>query len=52
MSGRGTHAASVHAPRSHRGPSDRYARGVLHGAFIGTGMCVLFMALAIIALLV
>ncbi|MFV2175775.1 hypothetical protein ACFHW2_09935 [Actinomadura sp. LOL_016] len=51
MSGR-TQTPSGRAPRSHRGPSDRYARGVVHGAFVGTAMCVLFMTLAVAAMLV
>ncbi|MBE1532124.1 hypothetical protein H4W34_001957 [Actinomadura algeriensis] len=46
-----THAPSRQSPRSHRGPSDRYALGVAHGAVIGAGMCVICMTLAIAAML-
>ncbi|WP_158079154.1 hypothetical protein [Actinomadura sp. CNU-125] len=46
-----THTPPRQSPRSHRGPSDRYALGIVHGAFIGTGMCIIFMILAVAAML-
>ncbi|WUH99157.1 hypothetical protein OHR68_37550 [Spirillospora sp. NBC_00431] len=34
-------------PISHRGASDRYAPGMVHGALVGTGMGMILIALAL-----
>lgn len=36
---------------SHRGRTDRYARGIVHGAIIGTGIGTIMIGLALVVLL-
>ncbi|WP_171064677.1 hypothetical protein [Actinomadura soli] len=38
-------------PVSHRGASDRYALGMVHGALVGTGMGMILVALVLAAFL-
>ncbi|WP_165966858.1 hypothetical protein [Actinomadura sp. 7K507] len=42
---------SNRAPASHRGTSDRYALGMVHGALVGTGLGLILLGLVMAAFL-
>ncbi|RKS79110.1 hypothetical protein BZB76_0552 [Actinomadura pelletieri DSM 43383] len=36
------------APARHRGPSDRYARGIVHGVIVGVGLGLVLLGLLLL----